>query len=218
MPNRPEWREAIEVLTEHSQVFQRALQSYAYRLQLTAEDSTEATSEGRKLWSFLRRHQSASDFRVAVRSLSTDGNDVNRTIAAAIVGSFADRDSAWWALADALRDTAGMVTSTARHVLWKLSRESARQVDWALAADILRYLLDGTNLFAHNTVMQVLAATEVAPALAPTLLGGGGELVLAKVRSEHEWSRRAAIEFLTVLSGHDFGDDTDAWEEWVRGL
>ncbi len=76
-----------------------------------------------------------------------------------------------------------MVSATASQVLSTLSRSAARTVNWAPVTDGVRAVLDGTDLFAHNALLDALAATKVAPALAPALLRGGGELVLAKLRS-----------------------------------
>jgi hypothetical protein len=79
-------------------------------------------------------------------------------------------------------------------------------------------VLDGTDLFVHNTLLDALAATRVDPALASALLRGGGELVLAKLRSHDPSGARAAHRFLAQVSGRDFGQNAAAWENWLRAL
>jgi hypothetical protein len=111
------------------------------------------------------------------------------------------------------------VRATAAEVLQALGAGGTRRVDWAPALPTLRALLDGTNLFAHNRVLDVLAATRIEPALAPPLLAGGrGELVLAKLQALWPAERRAARRLLVQLAGRDLGDDVSAWMTWVRAL
>jgi hypothetical protein len=111
-----------------------------------------------------------------------------------------------------------MVSGTASQVLSTLSHSAARPVNWAPVADGLRAVLDGTDLFVHNDLLDALAVTRVDPALAPALLRGGGELVLAKLRSQDPTGARAAHRFLAQVSGRDFGQNAALWENWVRSL
>ena len=90
----------------------------------------------------------------------------NRVAAIVVLSQIRASGSAWRALADALRDPAGLVRATATQVLSLLSNAAQRSVDWTPAMPALRALLHGTNLFAHNLVMEVLAATHVRPTLA----------------------------------------------------
>ena len=119
---------------------------------------------------------------------------------------------------DALRDPDGPVSATATQVLSLLSKAAQRPVDWAPALPALRALLDGTNLFAHNQVMETLAATRVSANFAPTLLRGGGAIVLAKLSALDPRARKAAHDLLTQLAGRDLGDDPAAWRLWVAAL
>ncbi len=182
-------------------------------------DSVEPRlASARPLLEFLRAHRTEADRSVAQSTLAHDGSARHRALAAVVIASFVDSDSTWWTLAEALRDRDAMVSATASQVLSVLSNGAARPVNWAPAADGLRAVLDGTNLSAHNTLLEALAATRVDPALASALLGGGGELILAKLRSQDPSGARAARRFLTQVSGHDFGQDAAAWEKWIRSL
>ena len=91
-------------------------------------------------------------------------------------------------------------------------------MNWAPATETLRAILDGTNLFAHNEMMEVLAATQVDPALARPLLKDGGFIVLAKLGSQGISQRQAARRFLVQVAGRDLGDGPAAWREWLLGL
>ena len=179
-------------------------------------DSDAAGALG--LGDFLRGHGDVADRDQALRTLATDGNYRNRAAAVYVLANFAGEDRVWWALADALRDQDGRVSGAAGQLLSGLAKTAPRPVNWAPAADTLRAVLDGTNLFAHNGLMEVLAATRIAPALAPALLRGGGDIVLAKLGAAGENERRAARAFLVAIAGRDLGTEPRAWRGWVASL
>lgn len=179
-------------------------------------DSAAAGALG--LREFLRAHRGAADRDQALRVLATDGNHQNRATAVYVLANFAGEDRTWWALADALRDADGRVHGAASQLLAGLATVAPRRVNWAPAADTLRAVLDGTDLFAHNPLMDVLAATGVGPAPAPALLRGGGDIVLAKLGATGEHERRAAHTFLVAVAGRDLGTDPRAWRRWIAAL
>ncbi len=184
VPDRADWAVALATFRQHNQVFQSAIQSPPFLLGRTHPDSVEPElAVARPLLEFLRAHRTDPDRQRALWTLAHDAGIYHRVVAAVVIAGFAASDSTWWALADALRDQDGMVSATASQVLSTLSRSAARTVNWAPVTDGVRAVLDGTDLFAHNALLDALAATKVAPALAPALLRGGGELVLAKLRS-----------------------------------
>ena len=90
-------------------------------------------------------------------------------------------------------------------------------MDWAPAAENLRAILDGTNLFAIDPLMGVLARTEISPELADAILGDG-RYVLAYLGSPNPLVRGNAYRFLRQISGLDFGHDADRWAEWIESL
>ena len=63
----------------------------------------------------------------------------------------------------------------------------ARPVDWAPAAETLRAIMDGTNLFAVASLMQALTMTEISPELAEEEIGDG-RYVLAYLHSPNRAS------------------------------
>ncbi len=219
IPDRADWAVAIAIFRKQNQAFQSAIQWPSFLLGRIDPDSIEPRlAPARPLLEFLRRHRTEADRLSALWTLAHDGNSQQRAVAAVVLAGFPESDSTWWALADALRDQDGMVSATASQVLSTLSRSAAKPVNWAPMVDEVRAVLDGTNLFAHNSLLDALAATRVGPSLASALLRGGGELVLAKRRSEDSTGARAALRFLRQVSGRDFGQNAVAWENWVRSL
>lgn len=219
VPDHADWAPALAILKEHNQVFQSAIQWPSFLLGRMQPDSIEPRlATVRPLLEFLRVHRTEQDRRNALWTLAHDGNAPQQAVAAVLLAGFPESDSTWWALEDALRDQDAMVAATASQVLSTLSRSAAKAVNWAPVVDEVRAVLDGTDLSAQDALLDALAATKVDPSLAPALLRGGGELVLAKLRSEDVTGARAAQRFLTQVSGRDVGQNADAWEKWVRGL
>jgi hypothetical protein len=182
---RRAWAPVRAVFDKHNHAFQGAVQRPDFLWSdapLRVADS--ALTPALPLRRFLRTHNTAKDRRLALATLGTDGNWRNRVAAVVLLANFAGSDSTWWALTDALRDPMGAVSGTAAQVLSALTSKAPRHVNWAPATQTVRSILDGTNLFAHNEMMEVLAATKVDPALARPLLKGGGYIVLAKLGSE----------------------------------
>jgi hypothetical protein len=216
---RRAWASALTVFEKHNPAFQLAIQRPEFLLtDRPLADADPLLRPALPLRELLRSHRGVKARRLALTTLATDGNWRNRVIAVVLLANFARSDSAWWALADALRDPNAPVSSSAAQVLSALRRGAPRRVNWAPAVETVRAILDGTNLFAHNDIMDVLADTRVDPALARPLLAGGGHLVLAKLRSQGTEERRAARRFLVQIAGRDLGDDPDVWEGWIRDL
>ncbi len=101
--------------------------------------------------------------------LKKDGAYADRMVAAAILANFAERDSTWFALVDALRDPSDPVRTASAAVLGSFP---SRPVDWASQTATLRFLLGGTNVAASELVFSMLARTQISPTLATALLIG----------------------------------------------
>jgi hypothetical protein len=219
LPARRAWAPVRAVFEQHNAAFQGAVQRPDFLFSgasLREADSTLRSAL--PLRRFLQRHSTPKARRLALATLATDGNWQNRVAAVVLLANFARSDSAWWALADALRDPIAPVSATSAQVLSALRRGAPRRVNWAPATETVRAILDGTNLFAHNEMMEVLAATQVDAALARPLLTDGGHIVLAKLRSQGTSERQAARRFLVQIAGRDLGDDPAVWQEWLRRL
>ena len=172
--------------------------------------------DAERLWSFLDAHRSESDRRTAVAALRQDGPYANRLVAAAVLANFAEQDSTWLALTDALRDGNEGVRVVALVVLQGLH---ARPVNWTPAAPTLRALLGGTNVLATHDVMDLLVRTQVSATFARSLLHDNGEWVLTHLRAEYPGAHDSAHALLVQLNGgQDLGANATVWSRWVARL
>lgn len=217
LPIRPEWRAAFAAFWKDNTLAQRALQQPEfYERTLSASDSAKY-AELEPIHR-LFANPTRADFGQALNALDHDGSVTNRVVATIMLSQFVYSDTAWYALVDALRDPTAMVGATAAQVLSAVGRRSAHPVDWRPMTQRLRYLVDGTNLFATNATMQTLTHTNVSYRLASPLLADGGAIVLAKLRSGDTFSRDIAAGFLAQLSGKPMSTSPDDFEAWVRSL
>jgi len=216
LPVRAEWAEAIAQFKAANELAQTAIQTPSfYAATLSPKDSIRF-EKVRAIHDLVATHHSGSEFELARHTLDMDGNSSNRAMALLVLSSFVDRDSAWWVVTDALRDpSGGMVNATASQVLRMMAERSPRSVDWAPIADRLRYVIDGTNLFAFNGLLNVLTSTSISPSLAPALLANGGTILSAKLRSGDGAAKQAARGFLAQLSGLPSTNDSKL-EAWLR--
>ena len=218
LPWRPEWAPVVDAFKKAPETVQLALQTPGfYAARLSAEDSAKFAKVA-ALHSLIVSSRAPSDFAKAIRTLETDGSVYNRVAAAIILSNFADRDSTWWALIDAQRDPMGIVAGTAMQVVSTMARSQPRAVDWSPMASRVRFIVDGTNLFGFSGTLSVLTATKVNPSLAPTLLGGGGGIVSAKLRSGDAVAKREIGAFLAQLSGMPASSDAATFEKWIDAL
>jgi hypothetical protein len=219
LPDPPGWAAALEVIEQQNRAFQAAIQRPAFLLASVLPDTLDPDLlPARPLLEFLLTHGTSADRRQALRILTKDANGMHRALSAVLLARFAEDDSTWGTLVDALRDPNGIVSATASQVLGTLGHALPRTVNWTPFVPSLRALLDGTNLFAYNTVLTLLAQTKVSPALARPLLRGGGELLVAKLRSQDPFASHAAHRLLVQLAGEDLGVDAIKWQRWLAAL
>src|SRR5215467_8135033 len=178
LATRTEWVAAYAEFRANNQLAQTAIQASSfYAATLSAKDSVRF-EKLQALHELVSRPHTTSEFEIARSTLDDDGNSANRAMALLVLSSFTDRDAAWWAVVDALRDpSSGMVNATASQVLRLMVQRAARPVDWSPLAERLRYIVDGTNLFGFDGLLRALTATSINPALAPMLLASGGALI-----------------------------------------
>jgi hypothetical protein len=217
LPVRAEWASAWASFKAQPELAQRAVQSASFRaVTLSAADS-EKFAKVAPLHDVLARHRHAEDFAMARHTLDTDPAFANRLIAALIVGNFADKDEAWWALADAQRDPVGIVSGMASATLGMMTK-TPRAVNWEPIATQLSYIVGGTNLFAFTRTIDVLTATNVSPSLATRLLSNGDTMVRAKLGSNAPGSREGAARFLAQLSGMPATSTSLDFARWLDGV
>ena len=168
-------------------------------------------------WRVLGELATATDFERATSRLAGDPNPRNRVCAAAVLMNFRESDEAWHALVRGLRDSDSSVRSACNQALLSMVRSDPRAVDWRPAADSLRWLLGGTNLFAFSNLLDVLVKTEVSSELASELLADNGHLLLAYFRAQHEYESQRAAALLESLRGEPM-ESAEAWERWIASL
>src|SRR5262249_17398001 len=165
----------------------------------------------------LQQRATEIDFSLALERISQDGDFRNRAIAAMVLMNFGTRDATWHALVSGMRDANEVVRAVCAKSLLSLARYTPRRIDWEPAIAYLNALLSGTSLFAYSWVIEILVQTEVSPDLArPLLKGSAKELLLAYLAATHQREREVARQFLTRLSGKDFGFDGDLWRDWIN--
>jgi hypothetical protein len=216
LPQRKAWLDAWNFISKHSEAFQRAIQTSNFaRIDQHSLKENTTLGEALPLYAFLKTHKSSADMRLALKTLKSDGNWQNRIVAVVILRSFPQNDETWWTLIETLRDPNGRVSVTAGQTLEGMGRFASRRVKWRPAGGTLRTLLDGTNLFTYNAVLNTLARTKVEHGMANSLLAGGGNMVLAKLSSSSPSDQSAALQFLRQISGKDWKPTSPQWKPWV---
>jgi hypothetical protein len=218
----PDWIEGIEIFKNNPMEFQIGLAIYKSN-QISKDiadflkDLDEQKIKG--FWQFISVKNQEQDKDLAIWILNNDGNYLNRVIASAILINFPESDLVWWTLADALRDQDARVSSTTESVLEYFSTNRPRNVRWEPAINTLFYLINGTNLFAFNTVLTVLSNTKISEKLIPKLFSQtNGYLVLSYLKANHELEKNIAHKFLVNTTGKDFGYDIVKWENYLVNL
>ena len=168
------------------------------------------------IWRLIDALNGEQDRLLAHELSAHDASWSARAAAVSVLVSFSEDDATWHRLVSDLIDPDGRVQTVAGAVLrGLLGAEENRSVRWESAHEPLMALLDGTNLFAFPIVLELLAATEIAPAFGRHLIRSAPDLLLAYVGAEHEGTRESAIDFLKLVSGEDFGANPEAWSEWL---
>lgn len=183
---------------------------------MPAERRADAETDAKRLQEFLASQRTENDWRMALNAIRYDGAYANRVAAAVVLANFADRDSSWLALTEALRDGNEAVRSTSLTVLQTLS---PHPIEWKSSVPTLRALLGGTNVQASEAVFSMLARTSVSPALAAPLLGRNEQWALAHLQAKHPGAAESAHSLLVRLNGgEDLGRRAEDWERRLLQL
>ena len=172
-----------------------------------------------RVWKLIEARDTEQDRLLAHRVLANAASWSSRAIAATVLLNFGEHDDTWHHLVSATIDPIGQVSGAATSVLRSLVQmDSDRTVQWDAAREPLAAVLDGTNPFAFQEVLDALAATGIEPAFGRQLIREAPDLLLAHVGAEHEGTRESALGLLKAVSGEDFGADPEAWSAWLNGL
>jgi hypothetical protein len=164
----------------------------------------------------LKTFNSDEDWNVARRVILQDADVVHRGAAALVLSNFAERDSTWYLLTEAVAVRGGMAAGLAEQTMRALARSGLFTVDWMPARDNLEALVGGTNLFFYTSLLNVLVDTKVDKDLGRHLARINTELLLDHIVSRGSMSRFPAHNFLTYISGEDFGNNREAWRNWLQ--
>jgi len=218
--SRVDWRVATDIMQRRPDIFWRATQNYlrhdrsATLTWRSREDSTAAAA----LVGFLSTRTSPNDLRTARRVLGASSNMYDRAIAALVLANFPQRDEAWWALVEALREIDGPVKSVAAATLVAMSRGHPRRVPWTPVASGIHAMLDGTSLFEVPALLEVLARTQAGPKDAIGFLRNGGDMVVRYLDSSEPSLASGSRTLLVQLHGGDLGSSSQAWRDWIATL
>ena len=193
------------------------LRTSADRQSALSRAPVDAKADGDRAFAFLDSRRGEADRVRAMRVMASDAFWVNRMAAVAVLSNFPANDSTWWALVQALRDPHEAVREAAFLAVGRAM--PARPIDWRASQGDLRLLLGGTNLQAMPRVFELLAATSVAPELAPVLLKDNADWVLDHLGAEAPGASYLAHRLLVRLNaGRDLGPSRSAWATWVSTL
>lgn len=214
-----EWEKTLNVFQKDPQSFNWAIQFYGNVLQKNKEKASEDIPNWinkeniMAVWNFLLEHQSVKDKELAYWILKSDGNYKNRMIAAAILANFTESDYTWWMLIDEMRFPDARASNVAQAVVNTTLETKPRIVNWQPAVHSLKHLMEGTNLFAYNTVLEMLAQTGMDEKLATQLLTERASWLLqAYLESNFQKVRDYGQTFLSAFMEEKENRD------WIKSL
>ena len=159
----------------------------------------------------------STDHQLALEVLETDASWSARAVATIVLAHDHDSDSSWHGLTDSLIDAAPQVRNTAQKMIDGLMQsEKSKPVQWSEVRETLVALFSGTYPWAFNEILETLVATKVDPEFGRALLQEAPDLLLAYAGAKHEKFGKPAQDFLSAVSGENFGGDVEAWSEWLK--
>ncbi len=165
-------------------------------------------------WDFLLSKNNISDMNTALWILNNDSNILNRRIALAILLNFDEYDSVWWTLMNLQRYEDQQLSMSAISVLRTFSK-SPRKINWTPAISMIKYILNGTNLYAFQNTLDVLTKTSISPELSNDLLENSCELILSYLNAEHDQTREIAVNFVRQIGGNEELKDSNDCKKWL---
>jgi hypothetical protein len=171
----------------------------------------------RQAWALVDAQRRPEGFAFAARVLESHPNYHARVLAATILRQAPAEDALLHTLVRAMLDEVGMVGNIAGPVVARMAGER-RDPDWTPVAADVHAVLDGSNLFELDDLMDALVAGGVDRRHAAPFLAGGGHAVLARLKAEDPRMWIGAHRLLVTLRGEDLGRDSAAWRTWIDSL
>jgi hypothetical protein len=208
------WTALVELARDPPSFLQGAFLDYAAAV-LGKQEGESGPSEWKAV---LRSRNNEADYQSAIKLIGHKDHET-RVAAAMVLVHFGDREPAWWALMDALRDPNETVRVTAMQSLISLATHTPQRVDWSRSRESIAAILRGTNLMALSHVLAILPKTGLSPSLGRDVLGPHERrLVLALLEARHDRERDLAHGFLVSATGQDFGLDAKRWKGWFSSM
>jgi hypothetical protein len=219
----PAWQPLATLMREDFETYQGALRDPAVSMAQTMSASARrAAARAAAFHDALRGalgEGRVEMHRTALTTLRSARDAEQRALAATVLVGWPRRDATWHALADALRDPSPLVRTVASQSLRALHAGAPRRVDWRPATATLQALLQGTNLFAFDVILDVLTTTANGAHLRrPLLARGGGDIVLDLLNSREPAARVRGYRFLRMLGPGDLGPNAEPWRRWMASL
>ncbi|MFZ1289419.1 MAG: hypothetical protein WAR79_04985 [Melioribacteraceae bacterium] len=168
-------------------------------------------------WDYLLSKNNIEDMNLALWVLKNDSNISNRIIALSILLNFGNYDAVWWALMDLQRYEDQQLSIPTIEIL-RAFNSSPRKIDWTPAINSIKYILNGTNLFAFQGTLELLTSTEISPDLSKCLLENSSELIQTFLNAQHAKTREIAIKFIKQISGNNEITTAEDCKVWLNSL
>ncbi len=221
-PGRAEWSEMEHLAKVFPEQFVLAVAKYpAYKdsaISALPPDLRKDSTAIRKLWNFIRAHNTPSDEKAAIMALKSASQVADRRTAMAIAMNFPESDSVWAAVASGMIETDGPIKLLAADAIRGFIAAGHRPSSWEAIAPTVSAILNGTSQFMIFEAMDLVESIKPDSVLSKSLLKDGGSLLLAYASLQRPRYRERALTTLRTLSGKDFGADVSKWQAWVASL
>jgi hypothetical protein len=212
---RAGWEEAGAILSRTPRALYGAMLSDGARTvpAFAAADSVEI----RVLWAFMDAQRTPEGYAAVRQVLAADPTRYDRLLAALVLQTPPADDATAHTLVRAILDDDDSVAQLAARALERMAKER-REIDWAPVAGEVHALLDGSNLFQLDEIMNALVESGADGRWAAPFLAGGGHAVLARLDAESPHMWQPAHRLLVALRGEDLGRAPAPWRAWIASL
>ncbi len=163
---------------------------------------------------FLLSKNTISDMNLALWTLNNDANAKNRKIAISILLNFKKQDSVWWTLMNLQRDKNQMLSMPAIDIL-RTFANTPHEINWEPAISSIKYILNGTNLFAFLNSLDVLTKTKISSNLSRSILENSSGMIMSYLNAEHDKTREVAVNFIQQISGNEELNNPEDCKIWL---
>ena len=220
----PQYTKCYSIIEKNPMIFFVGVQTY-YLYKANKIDSLNKVLTNYRLklntvrpfWDFILSQNDVKDMNLALWILKNDSNKKNRKIALAILLNFSEYDSVWWTLMNLQRYVEQKFSIPAIEVLRALNK-NPRKINWAPAINSIKYILNGTNLFAFQNSLDVLTNTQISSDLSGVILKNSSDLILTYLNAKHDKTREVATKFIQQISGDNKLTNAELCKKWLLSI